>query len=133
MSKQSGLPRRVYPKHGAYWFVDRKHKWHRLCAIAEGEKMLYERLSAKLEELEEKRVGNVQALIEDYKKEYLPSLAASTAQQYRAQYDAIAKGFREFNYGEVTPKIIKTFLKQFSATPRTQSSTRGRDRKTKKA
>lgn len=29
-TKNKHLPRRVYPKHGALWFVDKANQWHRL-------------------------------------------------------------------------------------------------------
>jgi len=35
-TKDKHLPRRVYVQHGAYYFVDRKNKWHLLAKTYPG-------------------------------------------------------------------------------------------------
>ncbi len=34
--KASPLPSRVYEKNGAWYFVDIRRKWHKLCRVSEG-------------------------------------------------------------------------------------------------
>jgi integrase len=126
MTKSFKLPRRVYAHHGAYFFVDNKHKWHRLCKIAEGEKVLYQKLAEKLDELGVKRLGGMPRMLADYQKEYLPTLAATTRIQHEREYSNIAEAFGDFNYDEVTPNTVSKFLKQFKDTPRTRQSYKSR-------
>jgi hypothetical protein len=61
------LARRVYQKHGAYFFVDHKQKWHRL-GTSLGE--AYRALAGFV--LEERSIRTMNDLCDRYQREVLP-------------------------------------------------------------
>lgn len=66
------LPRRMYPKHGAFYFVDRKNKWHPLGAD-------YSDALKKYAGFHEKASGEtIGALITSYEVAVLPKQAPDT-------------------------------------------------------
>lgn len=109
--------KRVYIKHNAYFFVDLKHKWHRLCALEDGEgKMLRE--LAKRKDAPLARPQSVEALVIAWRAKKLGSYATSTADDYSMMLTKIQQGFRELDAVDVTPKDCQDFLDQWSDAPR---------------
>jgi predicted helicase len=121
-----GLPGRVYPKHGAWYFVavtpQGKAKWEKLCRIDEGKTKIFERLG---EVLGQGKPGNMPRWIDEYKRTQLKSLAATTKKAYEAYLDVIADSFEEFDVQAVEPADIAEFLEDYEDRPRTAQSYRG--------
>ncbi len=113
--KDQHLPRNVYHRHGAYYFV-RGGKWTRLGAS------LKEALN-RYAGLYEAKQGTMPALI----AEALPSikagqftgkpLKANTLKQYEIAARKLAKKFAEFEPQEVTQGDVHRMMRDWAATP----------------
>jgi integrase len=123
-----GLPGRVHPKHGAYYFVgvapDGTRKWERLCRINEGKAKMFERLAEILDK--GKKIGNMPRWINEYKRTQLNDLAFETRKIYDAYYDVIAESFEEFDVQSVWPAHIAEFLEHYADRPRTAQAYKAR-------
>jgi integrase len=113
MTKRDGLPKRVYQKHGAYYFVDHDNRWHRLCAIREGLPTMYRHLAAKTEQL--KREGMMPEAVQ----EWLDDPRHKWSVKHRAEHEAmgvvISEAFRDFHSSEVTEADCADFLELWAA------------------
>jgi integrase len=92
------LPRRVYQKHGAYWFVDPKNKWHRLGtdypdALVALAALLNQGLPAVTVEL----------LIARFKAEELPKKAKATQKSRLQELKPIEKAFGHMAPDDIEP------------------------------
>lgn len=92
------LPRRVYRKHGAFWYVSPANKWHRLGADE----------PAALRALADLMDGDVQVttvatLIDRYRREVLPKKATRTQKGQSLELDRLAKIFGHMQPAEVQP------------------------------
>lgn len=119
----AGLPRRVYQKHGAYYFVPRepmldprdpaskeKKSWLYLCRIEDGEAALYTELG-KL--LDEKRLaaGSMPFVCAEFKAHKLGEYTDETRKDYTRYLDLIASVFEDFHAAQVTTKDCADFLR----------------------
>lgn len=109
--------KRVYPKHGAYYFVDTAGKWHRLCAIADGEAALL-RILAKRKDVPLPAPGSVGALWRAWWEKFKATYAESTQDDYELMFPKIEAGFIDFTVAETTPKAIFDFVHQWADKPR---------------
>jgi integrase len=117
MSRRTDLPRRVYEKHGAYYFVTMERKWLRLCSTKDGLPAMYRAL-ADLTERE--RTSNfVPAVIARWIESKRAEWGAKTAVDQERIATKMASSFREFQPAQVTTPVCAEYLKQFAATPRT--------------
>ena len=74
------LPRRMYWKCGAYWFVDPKNRWHRLDAD-------YPSALKRYADFQDTAVSDhIYALIVKYSNEVLPGRAAETAKGRKKEF-----------------------------------------------
>src|ERR1700732_811318 len=96
------LPRRVYVKHGRYWFVDRDGKWHDL-GQTEGD--MYREL-AKFADRRPASLTTMSAVFDRYILERLPLLAPRTQQDYRGYIQNLRAIFGTAPPDEVTPRHI---------------------------
>jgi integrase len=119
----AGLPKRVYAKHGAYYFVPRepmldprepaskeKKSWLFLCRVDEGDAALYTALG-KL--LDDKRLisGSMPAACAEFKAHKLSEYTDDTREHYEAYLDIIAGVFEDFHAAQVTTKDCADFLR----------------------
>lgn len=114
------LPRRVYAKHGAYYYVaaelircpftHQMKKWVRLSAIDEGDAALFTALGKLLggNALQE---GSMPYLCSEFKANMLGEYEEETRKTYTRYLDLIAKEFVEFHAAQVTTKDCADFLK----------------------
>lgn len=113
--KDTHLPRCVYHRHGAFYFV-RGGKWTRLG------KNLKEALN-RYAGLYETKEGTMPALIAEalpsiYAGQYTEKpLAANTVKQYAIAARKLAKKFAEFEPQEVTQADVNQMLKDWTDTP----------------
>jgi integrase len=94
------LPRRVYAKHGALWFVDIRGKWHRLGPVSMPASAMHARLA---ELLEAAPAGTMGALFERYRREVLPTKAKRTASVQGHELRRLAAVFGHMPIGDVMP------------------------------
>ena len=119
----AGLPRRVYMKHGAYFFVPRepmldprdpaskaKKSWLFLARVEDGEAKLYAELG-KL--LDEKRMiaGSMPFACAEFKANKLGEYTDETRKDYTRYLDLIAAVFEDFHAAQVTTKDCADFLR----------------------
>jgi integrase len=108
--KDRHLPRCVYFRHGAYYFVKRG-VWHPLG------KSLPTALAAYAREFQGAG-GGLDALIDRTLAKLKPDLSANTIKQYRHAAMKLKKLLREFSHpGEVTPRDVVEIRAGMRATP----------------
>jgi integrase len=122
----SPLPARVYEKHGSWWFVDARRKWHKLCRVADGLTTLYSELAKFTRDADAKPVDTMPALIDDWLVKKLGKYAQSTRQDYRRMATFIRSEFdNEWLVTDVKPTHIARFLdKHFEGKPNTSNKYR---------
>lgn len=103
------LPRCVYHRHGAYYFV-RGGKWTRLGST------LKEALN-RYAGLYEAKQGTMPALIAEALPHILRNVKPNTKAQYEIGARKLAKVFAEFQPEEVTQADIKRMMQNMAATP----------------
>lgn len=124
-----GLPRRVYIKFNAYYYVgperirDPQTKelktWVRLCSVADGEVAMLHRLAELLGSKAHVQ-GTVPHLCTELKLHKLGKYGKETQEQYRRFLDVIADEFDAFLVVEVTTKEFADFLREkFADKPNT--------------
>jgi site-specific recombinase XerD len=124
-----GLPRRVYIKFNAYYYVapvkirDPKTKelktWIRLCSLDEGEVVMLNRL-AELLGSKTHVEGTMPHLCAEFKAHKLGKYTKETRAQYSQYLDVIADEFEAFQVIEVTTKEFADFLREkFADKPNT--------------
>lgn len=124
-----GLPRRVYIKFNAYYYVapekirDPKTKelktWIQLCRVEEGEVTMLNRL-AELLGSKAHVEGTVPHLCAEFKAHKLGKYTKQTQDQYSQYLDVIAEEFEAFQVTEVTTKEFADFLREkFADKPNT--------------
>lgn len=124
MTRHDGLPRRVYLKHGRYWFVDVRNKWHSLTREADGLPAMYRALATLTDTA--KSSDMMPAVV----SRWLEGKIAAGDWCKDAQSDneraagRISKQFIEFRPSEVTTPICAQFLKTWLPKPRTYNLNR---------
>lgn len=108
--KASPLPSRVYEKNGAWYFVDIKRKWHKLCRVSDGLTRLYTELAAINRDRESSDDEMMSGLVDAWLLAKLPSYAHSTQENYRAMAINIKAAFVKYRVDEVQPKTVAEFL-----------------------
>jgi integrase len=119
----AGLPKRVYEKHGARYFVPRepmldprdptskkKKSWLFLCRVDEGDAAMYTALG-KL--LDENRLvsGSMPAACAEFKASKLGEYSDEVKEAYERYLDVIAGVFQDFHVAQVTTKDCADFLR----------------------
>lgn len=62
-----GLPNRVYPRSGSWYWFPKGGRWIKLCRIEDGERKMLERLAAEMKKREgTKGTGNIPAFVDMY-------------------------------------------------------------------
>ena len=91
--------KRVYIKHGAFWFVDRDRKWHRLCTTEDGEPAMLRAL-ARHQNAPAARPGSMSSLIADWKAGPLLRYAECTRKDYGLMLGNIEASLRDLDVAE---------------------------------
>lgn len=114
-----GLPRRVYIKFGAYYYVapekirDPKTKemktWIRLCSVDDGEVTMFNALATLLGSKTHVE-GTMPHLCAEFKAKKLAKYTKEVQDQYARFLDVIADDFEAFQVSEVTTKEFADFL-----------------------
>ncbi|NSX15014.1 tyrosine-type recombinase/integrase [Cupriavidus taiwanensis] len=116
--KASPLPSRVYEKNGAWYFVDIKRKWHKLCRVSDGLTRLYTELAAMNRDHEARDDEMMAGLVDAWLMAKLPTYARTTQENYRVMAATIKAEFIEYRVDEVQPMNVARFLDlKFSKTP----------------
>ena len=90
------LPRRMYAKYGAYWFVDKTNKWHRLDSNYSVALTRYAAL------VDDTGTDTVNALITKYVAEVFPTLAEASRKSRLRDFKNVRKVF-----GDMAPSAVK--------------------------
>lgn len=109
--------KRVYEHHGAWFFVDRAGKWHRLCAVEDGEPAMLRAL-AKHKGVPEHRPGSMPALIADFKNSQLLEYAEVTQRDYGLMLPKIEAALRDLDVAEVDAGHVVDLRNQWRDKPR---------------
>lgn len=101
--KQDGLPSRVYEKHGAYYYVDKDNKWHRLG------KTKPEMLKA-LAILLDAPTTILAGIMDRYARDVLPTKAPKTQREQTKQLAKLRKVFGAVAPDDVTQGHVAQYL-----------------------
>lgn len=110
--------KRVYPKHGAWHFVDKAGKWHYLCRIDEGEPAMLRAL-AKVKGAGEPRPGSMAALIATWRQDELPAYAESTRVDYGYMLTTMEAAMGHLDVAAVDAGDVLDLRDQWLDKPRT--------------
>lgn len=99
------LPERVYFKHGAYWFVDRAKKWHRLDADYYQALVRYAALNAT-----NSSIGTVSGLMDTFVEQELPHRALRTQKNYLLDMKRLRAVFGAMRPEDVTKRDICAYM-----------------------
>lgn len=118
---KTDLPKRVYIKHGAYYFVA-QNKWRKLSRVKDGMPAMYRALA----EITERDVldDSVPYLV----SEWLAAVSVNHSKKTQANdaymCNTVATSFVEFRACDVRPPHVVDFLKAFRDMPRTYNGYR---------
>lgn len=118
--KNSGLPPRVYLKHGAYYLVTLQNKWVRLSAQKEGLPAMYRALAAFSDaDASKDLMPAVIARWYDDKIERGDWSSEKTQLDQKRIADQMADDFEEVRPAEVKTPMCMAYLKSYIKQPRT--------------
>lgn len=120
MTRRNGLPRRVYEKHGRYYYVDPDAKWHGLTRVRQGLPAMLRALATLTDKAES--------------FEYMPAVvtrwldlpdhaswAPKTRDGNERAANLIAKRFALLRADQITAKLCAEYMAPLRATPRTHN------------
>ena len=114
---RTGLPKRVYLKHGAYFYVDLSNKWHRLCGERDGLPAVFRALAKLIDKVD--AAGSMpQAVTSWLEDPQNRKWSAATRKLREASGNRIAAAFQQFHCSEVTTPDVYEFLNRWSDKPR---------------
>lgn len=114
---RSDLPRRVYEKHGAWYFVTPAAKWVKLCRVSEGLPAMYRALARITDQ--ETNSGRMPAVIARWLESKRPEWSAGHADDQDRAARTMAQAFADFRPDEVLTPDCARYLSTFSAQHRT--------------
>lgn len=118
--KNSGLPPRVYLKHGGYYLVTLQNKWVRLCGERDGLPAMYRALAAFVDaDATKDRMPAVIQRWYDSKVEAGDWSTQKNRDDQKRIADQMAAEFDQIKPGQVTTPICATYLKAFTSQART--------------
>lgn len=101
--------KRVYPKHGAWWFVDIARKWHRLGPLAMPEHELLDAIAALKSGTPTQ--NELEQTFDRYEREVLPKKAIKTQRDQAMQLATLRKAFKSFaRLSQIKPIHIAQYL-----------------------
>ncbi len=115
-----GLPRRVYARHGAWYFFSstpirdprdgKLKKWIQLAHIHDGEEAMYAARAALFADKSNDQ-GSMPHVCAEFKAHKLKKYSTETRATYSQYLDVIAGAFEEFQASQVTTKSCADFLR----------------------
>lgn len=99
------LPRHVYYKHSAFYFVDRHNKWHRLGATYADAMVAYANLMAA--EARTTTMGNV---LDRYQREIVPTKARATRKNNLRELGLLRKAFGQMRPDDIKPQDVYRYM-----------------------
>lgn len=118
--KNRHLPQGMYQKHGAFYYVDRKKKWHRLAAAYTEALTALARLLAA--SAPTGRMDHVFAL---YEAEELPKKAAATQRSRLAEFKPLRLAFGEMPPDEIEASDVWNYYRARGETEQAKHEVRG--------
>lgn len=113
------LPRRVYEKHGAFWFVDVNNKWHRLAeSYTDALVALAALLNSALPAV------NVEILIAKYTADELPKKAKATQKSRLQEFKPLTKVFGHMHPDEIDPSDAWNYYRERGETEQAKHEVR---------
>jgi integrase len=116
---RSDMPRRVYLRHGAYYFVTPAGKWLRLCREKDGLPAMYRALGRITDN--EATSDRMPAVIARWLDSKRAEWADKTAKDSDRIAHTMSKRFAEFSPAQVTTPICAQYLKTYAAQARTHN------------
>jgi integrase len=101
----------MHEKHGAFYFVDRARKWHRLGSTIDEALVAYAEHAARVPD------GSMVSLIDAAMPVICSKVAASTRTQYGQAANRLRKVFAEFKPEDVKPKHVAQVKLALAKTP----------------
>lgn len=123
MVRKNGLPRRVYLRHGRYFFVDLDGRWHPLSREREGLPAMYRALAA-LQEAHSARGERMPGVIADWLTDRLPHWSAATKRNMERITSELSAAFGDFTPSEVLTPDCAAYLGHYADRPRTHNQHR---------
>lgn len=117
MTRKDGLPRRVYLRHGRYFFVAPDGRWHPLTRERQGLPAMYRALAALTDA--EATSDRMPAVITRWADDRRTGWSASTARNMDRICLHMAKRFQEFRPAQVTAPVAHQYLRDLLDRPRT--------------
>lgn len=114
------LPRRMYTKHGAFYFVDSKNKWRRLADNYPDALTAYARLMAA-----DSPADTIESLIAKYTAEELPKKAKATQQSRLKEFKPVGKAFGHMKPDEIEPSDVWNYYHARGETEQAKHEVRG--------
>ncbi|WP_119154187.1 tyrosine-type recombinase/integrase [Caldimonas tepidiphila] len=111
------LPRRVYLRHGAFYFVTPAGKWIRLAAERDGLPAMYRALADLAEQ--DTTTQRMPAVIGRWLKSKRGKWAPKTIDDQERRAAVMGEAFAEFSPAQVTAPVCAAYLATFEVTPRT--------------
>jgi integrase len=116
------LPKRVYERHGAWYFVDVSGKWHRLCAVRQGMPAMYRALADLTER--ETQSDRMPAVISRWLEGKRTEWAPKTLRDMERIAAYMSQELAEFTPAELKTPRCNAYLKEFIDKPRTYTQHR---------
>jgi len=110
--------KRVYESDGSYYYVNLARKWHRLCAVADGEPAMLRAL-ARHQNAPAARPGSMPSLIADWKGGPLLRYAECTRKDYGLMLANVEASMRDLDVAEITSHDVMDLRDQWRDKPRT--------------
>ena len=116
---RSDLPRRVYEKHGSWYYVTTAAKWVKLCRITDGLPAMYRALARITDQ--EQHSGRMPAVISRWLDQKRQEWSDGHAEDQDRIAKAMAQAFADFRPDEVLTKDCAQYLSRYTGQPRTHN------------
>lgn len=116
------LPKRVYERHGAWYFVDTTGKWHRLCAVRQGMPAMYRALANLTDG--EAQSDRMPAVISRWLESKRAEWSAPTRRMMDRITSIMSQEFDRAAPADIKAPLCDAYLEQFASTPRTYNQHR---------
>lgn len=119
-TKNRHLPQRVYQKHGAFYFVDRANKWHKLAVnYTDALVALARLLNASAP------TGTMDHIFAKYEAEELPKKARATQQSRLKEFKSLRPVFGHMAAADIMPSDVWNFYRARGETEQAKHDVRG--------
>lgn len=115
--KRDGLPKRVYAKHGRYWYVSPDNKWHGLTRVKQGLPAMYRALASLTDA--EATSDRMPAVITRWLTDKEADWAVGTAEDMDRVGARLSARFLEFAPRQITTPVCVDYLRPYLRKPRT--------------